>query len=243
MEKLDIPIEKIPTHVAIIMDGNMRWAKGKGLPYIEGIRQGANAIKPIVERASELGVKHITFWALSTENWKRGKEFTNNLFSVFREFLKRLDLFDELIERGGKIHVWGDIAELPQDIQDEIKKNIEREPIEKKIDVNFCLNYGGRAEILRAVKNIVQDKLSPKEITAEKFSQYLYSNGQPDPDLIIRTSGEQRISGFLPWQSIYAEFYFPQVFWPDFTPGEFDKALLEYSQRERRFGRQQGKKS
>jgi len=236
MKELNIPPEKIPTHVAIIMDGNMRWAKSKGLPYIEGIRQGANVIKPVVERAGELGVKHLTFWALSTENWKRGREFTNNLFTVFREFLRQHELFDELIERGGKIHVWGDLTELPQDIQGEIKKKVAREPKEKKIDVNFCLNYGGRAEILRAVKNIIKDDLPLEEITPEKFSQYLYSASQPDPDLIIRTSGEQRVSGFLPWQSIYAELYFASVFWPDFTPEEFDKALVAYSQRERRFG-------
>lgn len=238
MKDLNIPSEKIPTHIALIMDGNMRWAKSKNLPYIEGIRQGANAIKPIVERAGEVGVKHLTFWALSTENWKRGKEFTDNLFFVFREFLRRHDLFDELIKQGGKIHVWGDITELPQDIQDEITSKIAREPKEKKIDVNFCLNYGGRIEILRAVEQIVKDSIRPEEITQEKFSSYLYSNGQPDPDLIIRTSGEQRLSGFLPWQSIYAELYFAEVFWPDFTPKEFDKALAVYSQRERRFGGQ-----
>ena len=238
MKELNIPPEKIPTHVAIIMDGNMRWAKAKKLPYIEGIRQGANAIKPIVERAGELGVKYITFWALSTENWKRGKEFTGNLFKVFREFLKRNDLFNELIDRGGKIDIWGDITELPSDIQNEIEKYILRDPKEKKINVNFCLNYGGRAEILRAVKQIIENALSPDELNQEKFSQCLYTQGQPDPDLLIRTSGEQRVSGFMPWQCVYAELYFPQVFWPDFTPEEFDKAILAYSQRERRFGKQ-----
>lgn len=236
MSKLNIPPQKIPVHAALIMDGNLRWAKARGVPYIEGLRQGAKAIKPIVEQAGECGIQYITFWALSTENWKRGPEFTHNLFGVFREFLKQNELFDELITKGGKLHIWGDTTEFPADIQAAIQENLSREPTEKKIDVNFCLNYGGRAEILRAVKNILKDGLTPEEISEEKFSQYLYSCNQPDPDFIIRTSGEKRLSGFMPWQGVYAEFYFASVFWPDFTPEEFDKALLAYSQRERRFG-------
>lgn len=238
MTKIKIPIKKLPRHVALIMDGNLRWAKANKLHYIEGLRQGAQVIKPLVKRAADMGIKHITFWALSTENWKRGKKFTNALFKVFREFFKKVELFDELYQAGGKINIWGDITEFPQNIQDEINKHVLRQPSKKKIDVNFCLNYGGRTEIIRVVKQLLKNAFSSEEMNEKKFSHYLYTKDQPDPDLIIRTSGEKRLSGFMPWQSIYSELYFPLVFWPDFTPEEFDKAIIEYSQRERRFGRQ-----
>lgn len=233
----DQDIDNLPTHVAIIMDGNRRWAKKKGLHYSEGIRKGAEAIKPIVERAGERGIKYITFWALSTENWKRGEDFQQNIFTIFREFLKRRELFEELKERGGQIHILGDVTEFPRDIQNTINSYLKTNfPTEKKIDVNFALNYGGRAEILWAVRNIIRDRIPPEKITPEVFNTYLYTHGQPDPDLIIRTSGEKRLSGYLPWQSIYAELYFTDVLWPDFTPEEFDQALDDFSKRQRRFG-------
>lgn len=229
---------KIPQHVGLIMDGNMRWAKAQGKEYIEGLRAGAEVIQPIVERAGEVGIKNITFWALSTENWRRGEEFTSNLFTVFREFLSKKKLFNELIERGGKLHVFGDLSELPKDVVEKLNEYSEKEPQEKKIDVNFCLNYGGRMEILRAVRNILEKYPESFWVGEEYFSNHLYTAGQPDPDLIVRTSGEQRLSGFMPWQGIYAELYFTNVLWPDFTPEEFDKALAEYANRERRFGGQ-----
>lgn len=235
---MPISTPKIPQHVALIMDGNRRWAQKRGLHYADGIRQGAEAIQPIVERAGEHGVKHITFWALSTENWKRGEEFQHNIFTIFREFLKRRNLFEELMQKGGELHIFGDITEFPPDIQETIHQYLaNNKPEEKKIDINFCLNYGGRAEILRAVKNIIQQNIAPEDINEELFGRFLYSAGQPDPDFIIRTSGEKRLSGYLTWQGIYAELYFTPVLWPDFTPEEFDKALIEYSNRERRFGK------
>jgi len=223
-------------HVALIMDGNRRWAKEKKLPAFLGHQKGYRQIEKIVNRADELGIAYITFWAFSTENWKRSKDEVTYLLNLFRKVL-RGKLLDKLIKKNGKIYVLGNISAFPQDLQKEIARVIEESKDNTGIQVNIALNYGGREEILQAVQKIATDKIDPEEITEELFSQYLYTKGQPDPDFIIRTGGSLRLSGYLPWQSVYSELYFTDAFWPDFGVKEFDEAIEEYKRRERRFGK------
>jgi undecaprenyl diphosphate synthase len=223
-------------HVALIMDGNRRWAKGKKLPAFAGHQKGYQQIEKIVNRADELGIGYITFWAFSTENWKRGKDEVTYLFNLFRKVLKG-KLLDKLIDKNGRIYVLGNISAFPKDLQKEIARVIEESKDNTGIQINIALNYGGREEILHAVGKLVSEKIDQDEITEELFSQYLYTNGQPDPDLIIRTGGSSRLSGYLPWQSVYSELYFTDIYWPDFGVKEFDLAIEEYERRERRFGK------
>jgi undecaprenyl diphosphate synthase len=233
----ELPQERIPKHVGLILDGNRRWARERGLAVVEGHRRGVERIEPVVRRCVELGVKHVTFWAFSTENWRRPHEFVSQVMDVFREVLKRPDLFKSLTKQGGQIHVIGDLSRFPKDIQKMTGAYLAKsKPEPKRIDVNFALNYGGRDEILRAVRKIIADDVSPDEIDEDLFSSYLDTGGQADVDLVIRTSGERRTSGFLPWQSVYAELYFPAVYWPDFSVEEFDKAILDFARRRRRYG-------
>lgn len=237
MNAADLPQNQIPKHIALILDGNRRWAKQRDLPEIEGHRQGVEKIKPMVERCLEFGVKHVTFWAFSTENWKRSADFVSQIMEVFRETLKKRDWFEELREKGGAIHILGDLSRFPEDVQNMVLGYLgQGKPEPKKIDVNFALNYGGRDEILRAVKKIMKDGIGPSELTEGLFSAYLDTAGQADPDLVIRTGGERRLSGYLPWQTVYAEFVFTNTFWPDFTVAELDRAILDFASRERRFG-------
>jgi len=229
---------KIPQHVAIIMDGNRRWAKEKGLKEIDGHRQGVEKIKELIQAAGEKGVKSITFWAFSTENWKRNQNFLKGIFFLFRNILeKKSEFFDELTSSGGQIHIFGDISKFPPDITRKINNYLSFPPPKRKIiDVNFALNYGGRDELVRAVKKIVEKGYRPSQINENLISRFLDTAGQPDVDLLIRTGGEIRTSGFLPWQLEYAEFYFTKVYFPDFGREELEKALNEYSHRHRRFG-------
>lgn len=230
-------IPNIPQHVAIIMDGNRRWAKQRGLPQIEGHRVGADCIKPIVEKAIDLGIKSLTFWTFSTENWKRNEDFLKSIMEVFREFLLKKNLFEELKSRGGEVHILGDPSKFPSDIQNKLNEYLkDNRPLSKAIDVNFALNYGGREEILQAVKRLISDGKKAIEVTVDLFNSYLYTAGQPDVDFIVRTGGEKRLSGYLPWQAVYAELYFTDIYWPDFGPQDFETALLEYAKRERRLG-------
>jgi undecaprenyl diphosphate synthase len=223
-------------HVAFIMDGNRRWAKERGLPSLTGHAKGYQRIEPLVTYAKDVGIKHITFWAFSTENWKRNEKEVAYLMSLFRKLLKGT-LLKNIIKNGGRICVLGELDPFPQDIKDNIKKVLEESKDNTDIIINIGLNYGGRSEILHAVQKIISEKKNSSEITEEIFSQYLYTHDQPDPDLIIRTGGEQRLSGFLPWQGVYSELYFPDIYWPDFSEKEFDKALEEFAARERRFGK------
>lgn len=220
-------------HVGFIMDGNRRWAKEKGLPTLTGHAKGYKRVEPIVAHAQKLGITHVTFWAFSTENWKRDEKEITFLMDLFRKLFKS-NILENLIANGGKIVILGDIEPFPADIKDSIKKAIADSKNNTKITVNIGLNYGGRAEILHAAQRVLKEQ---KELTEENFSHYLYTADQPDPDLIIRTGGEHRLSGFLAWQSVYSELYFPEVYWPDFTEKEFDKALEEFSSRQRRFGK------
>lgn len=225
----------IPTHVAIIMDGNRRWAKQHGLDPVKGHEKAAtNAVEPLIQKCVDLGIKYVTFWAFSTENWKRDEEELKGLFNVFRFALGTLAL--KFIQKGAKLRILGDISRFPEDIAKKSLEMISASSKNHNITVTFALNYGGRDEILRAVKKIIKDGISPDKIDESLFSSYLDTAGVPDPDLIIRTGGEQRTSGYLPWQSVYAELYFTSVLFPDFTPDLLEQAIAEFGNRDRRFG-------
>ena len=226
-------LKKIPTHVALIMDGNRRWAKKHGLKATLGHKQAAEKIiEPIVDRAIKHGIKYITFWAFSTENWKRDQAELKALMKIFRNSLVKS--IKTLHEKGVKLKYIGVIDRFPKDIAQKVKQMVKLTENNSTITVSFALNYGGRDEILRAVKKLVQDK--PKKITEKVFAQYLDTHNLPDPDLIIRTGGEIRLSGYFPWQSVYSELYFTDTLWPEFSPDKFDIALLDYQNRDRRFG-------
>lgn len=226
---------QLPKHIAMIMDGNRRWAANKGLGAVDGHRAAAEqAIEPIVDRAIELGIKYLTFWAFSTENWRRDKEELEGLFSVFRDALGQK--IERLHKKGVRVQILGDVTKFPEDIAKKALEGVKMTAQNDKINVNFALNYGGRPEILEAVKQILKDNIPPEGLTEEVFSSYLYTSGMPDPDLVIRTGGEERVSGFMPWQAVYAELYFTPVLWPDFSPLELDKAIEDFVSRTRRFG-------
>lgn len=221
-------------HVAFIVDGNRRWAKKRGIPAVMGHDAGYKNIEKVVKEGKKQGIKHLTFWVFSTENWNRDPEEVAHLMKLFREILNTKSM-EDLIQEGAKITIFGDVSRFEHDIQENIQELVEKTKDNEEIYVNFALNYGGRADILQAVNKLLAEK---KDHVDEKtFSTYLYTGEQPDPDLIIRTGGEQRLSGYLPWQSVYSEFYFTPVYWPDFTEGEFRKAIDEYTERDRRFGK------
>lgn len=222
-------------HVAIIMDGNRRWAKQKGLSPTDGHREAAvKTIEPLIQECVDQKIPYVTFWAFSTENWKRDKEELKAIFGVFRFALKNLAI--KFIKEGVKLNILGEVNRFPEDIAKQCLDFVNKTRKNSKITVTFALNYGGRAEIIRAVQEIVKSGVKPDEITEEVFSRHLHAPEIPDPDLIIRTGGEQRLSGFMPWQSIYAELIFSPTLFPDFSVDQFRKALDEFRRRERRFG-------
>jgi undecaprenyl diphosphate synthase len=222
-------------HVAIIMDGNRRWAKQKGLSPTEGHREAAvKTIEPLIQECVDQKIPYVTFWAFSTENWKRDKEELKAIFGVFRFALKNLAI--KFIKEGVKLNILGEVNRFPEDIAKQCLDFVNKTRRNSKITVTFALNYGGRAEIVRAVQEIVRSGVKPEEITEEVFSRHLHAPEIPDPDLIIRTGGEQRLSGFMPWQSIYSELLFVPTLFPDFSVDQFRKALDEFRRRERRFG-------
>ena len=226
-----INMSSIPKHVALIMDGNRRWAREKRLPDLEGHRKGEERIEPIVDTAIEMGITHLTFWAFSTENWKRSKTEVSFLMRLYRENLhKKVDSFHK---KNVRVIVIGNLSMFPKDIYRLTQEWMEKTKNNTTITVNIALSYGGKDEIIRAI-NKWHKKL---EITKEEFEKYLDTAGQPDPDLLIRTGGEKRLSGFLLWQLEYAELYFTDTYWPDFTPERFRKAIEEYQKRQRRFGK------
>ncbi len=232
--KLTIANLFLPKHIAIIMDGNRRWAKNKGIPIFIGHRYGFNRIEPLVSHAADLGISNVTFWAFSTENWNREKKEVEALMNLFRRMFTGV-MVEKLKKNNVRVVALGDISPFPKDIAQAIEKIVKETKNNTRITVNFAINYGGRAEILRVVKKLIKE--NPKEITEEVFAQHLYTNGQPDPDMIIRTGGEQRLSGYLPWQGVYAELYFTEKYWPDFSEAAFDAAIMDYVSRERRFGK------
>ncbi|MBQ4092089.1 MAG: isoprenyl transferase [Firmicutes bacterium] len=227
----------VPRHIAIIMDGNGRWAQKKGLQRIKGHYNGAKIIRHLTDIASELGVKHLTLYCFSTENWRRPLEEVNFLMDLIRNYL--IEQANDMVKEGVRLTTIGDTSTLPDKVKAELIRVKEMTKDCSKITLNLALNYGGRDEIVHAVNALVADVKAGKrdgDITEEIFEQYLYTNFLPDPDLLIRTSGEIRLSNFLPWQTAYTEFYFTDVNWPDFTDDEFYKAILEYQHRHRRFG-------
>ncbi len=243
--------DRLPRHVAIIMDGNRRWARAKGLDILKGHDYVVdNTIEPIVDRCIELEIPYLTLWAFSTENWRRSAREVNGLMRIFRKVLNQK--MEDLMKKEVRLKTIGDLSKFPKDIRERANDWMEKSKDNKKITVILALNYGGRDEIVRAVKKVWEDvseqnklrnsHLSPNEITnlilsEDFFEKYLDTAGMPDPDLIIRTGGAQRTSGFMPWQSVYSELYFTETYMPDFTVDKFDEALIEFMRRERRFGR------
>jgi undecaprenyl diphosphate synthase len=229
---------EVPRHVGIIMDGNRRWAKERRLSTYRGHLAGADRIEPVVAHAEEKGIEAVSLWAFSTDNWQRKKTEVNALMTVFRRVMLG-PMINRLIDKGGKINPIGDLSAFPQDIQNDFQEAIDKSKDNTNITVNIGLNYGGREEIVFAANKAFKRALKEgrKEITEEEISANVYTAGQPEPDLMIRTSGEERHSGFLLWQSKNTEYYYSKVFWPDFDTKEFDKALRSYSQRKRRFGK------
>ena len=228
----------IPNHVAIILDGNGRWAKKKGMPRTYGHVKGCENLEKICSVAKELGVKYLTVYAFSTENWKRSKEEVDALMKLFRNYMKKCIK----ISRDNKmqVRVIGDPTAFDPDLQEKIKELEEYSSQYDELYFQIALNYGSRDEIKRAIQKMAEDvkaeKLNPEEISEQTISDYLDTKGLPDPDLLIRTSGEERLSNFLMWQLAYTEFYFTDVAWPDFNKAEFEKAIAKYYQRDRRFG-------
>ena len=229
----------VPSHIAMIMDGNRRWAKKRGLPPQLGHSEGADAMQKIAEYCSNIGVKYMTVFAFSTENWKRSKEEVDYLMDLLEKCIKDFD--KKFKNRDVRIKLLGDITRLPESLQEGIRDIEERTKDKTGLTVNLAINYGGRAEIVSATKAIALDiangKLKLDDINDELVSTYMYTSGMPDPDLVIRTGGELRLSGFLTWQSVYSEFYYTNCLWPDFDEEELDKAIEEYNNRKRNFGK------
>ncbi len=226
----------IPTHIAIIMDGNGRWAKKRGLPRSAGHVQGSSNYKTIARYCNKIGVKYLTVYAFSTENWRRPKEEVDALMNIFRDYLKDTKNF---LEENISLQFLGSTKGMPEDILELMRKAEEDSKDATGLHCNMCINYGGRDEIVNAVERINEDIKSGKisgEITEELISSYMYSCGQPDPDLIIRPSGEYRTSNFLIWQSAYSEYWFSNVLWPDFKPKHLEEAIDSFNGRNRRFG-------
>ncbi len=226
-----------PRHIAIIMDGNGRWAKKRGLPRTAGHSAGAEAFRRIANYCRTLGVEYLTVYAFSTENWKRSQEEVGGIMLLLRRYLE--EAIRDMTKNRVRFRFFGDLSRLSPQLQ-KLCYDAENQSAEYDVQVNFCLNYGGRDEIVRAARafaaQVAEGKRKPEELTEELFSSYLYSAGVPDPELIIRPSGELRTSNFLPWQSAYSEYVFMDVLWPDFGPQDLDKAIDEYHRRNRRFG-------
>ncbi len=237
-ETLQIDPERLPRHVAIIMDGNGRWAKRRGLPRRAGHAAGAETFRTIATFAKELGLDYLTVYAFSTENWKRPEEEVSSIMRLLEKYLH--ESIETMARDKIKLAFFGDLSPLSPELQELCRQTQEISKTYAGFQANICLNYGGRDELIRSAKAFAQDCIAGRadanHLTPEQFEGYLYSAGIPDPDLIIRPSGEIRVSNFLLWQSAYAEFYFTDVLWPDFTKEELLKALAEYQRRSRRFG-------
>lgn len=226
--------ENVPTHVAIIMDGNGRWARERGLPRLAGHRAGVENLRTVLEASVEFGIKYLTIYAFSTENWKRPAEEVRGLIRILEEVIDRE--VNELHQNGVQLRHVGKLDRLSPELQRKVVEAIELTRNNTRLVLNVAWNYGGRAEIIHAIQQMIIDGVAPEDVDEELVSQYLYTVGCPDPDLIIRTSGELRVSNFLIWQSAYAEWYISPTYWPDFGREELLKAIREYARRERRFG-------
>ena len=237
MALVNSPQPAPPRHIAIIMDGNGRWAKKRGLPRTAGHAAGAEAFRRIANYCRTLGVEYLTVYAFSTENWKRSAEEISGIMRLLRRYLE--EALADMEKNRVRFKFFGDLSKLSPELQ-EMCRRAENRSVEYDVQVNFCLNYGGRDEIVHGVRGFLADvaagKARAEDLSEEVLSRYLYSAGVPDPELIIRPSGEQRISNFLLWQSAYAEFVFMDVLWPDFSTEDLDRAIEEYHRRSRRFG-------
>jgi undecaprenyl diphosphate synthase len=229
----DLPTNP-PTHVAIIMDGNGRWAIKRGLPRLAGHKAGTENLREIIKACVEFGIKYLTIYAFSTENWGRPAEEVDGLMHILEEVIDHE--LEELHGQGVQLVHIGRLERLEPSLQEKVERSIELTKNNNRITVCIAWNYGGRDEIVCAIKKIIENGHQPDEICDDLVSQYLFTAGIPDPDLIIRTSGEMRISNFLIWQSAYSEWFVTPIFWPDFNKNELKKAILEYSSRERRYG-------
>ena len=235
---MNLEKENLPKHIAIIMDGNRRWAKSKGKPAGFGHKEGAKVLEKIVRYANKIGIEHITVYAFSTENWKRAKEEVSTLMALFQSYLD--DYSKRADSENIKVKIIGNRKGLSAKMISSIEKCMERTKNNTGIVFNIALNYGGREELLNVTHRIAEDVkkgiLQPEKITEKDIEKYLYTKGQPDPDLLIRTSGEKRLSNFLPWQLSYSEFLFIDKNWPDFTEEDLNYAIEEYQKRTRKFG-------
>ena len=233
------PLERVPYHVGIIMDGNGRWAQQRGLPRLAGHRAGTENIRRVLTGCVELGVKMLTIYAFSTENWKRPEKEVKGLMSIFARVIDRE--LGELHRQGVQLRHVGRLEGISEDLRAKVHHAIELTKHNDRIVLNVAFNYGGRAEIVDAVRRIIHDGIPAEQVSEELVGHYLYTIDCPDPDLIIRTSGEFRTSNFLIWQAAYAEYYVTPTYWPDFDKEELYKALLAFSQRDRRFGQVRAK--
>ncbi|MBR5791619.1 MAG: isoprenyl transferase [Ruminiclostridium sp.] len=235
----ELDLSRLPKHIGIIMDGNGRWAKKRGLPRTAGHAAGAETFRSIAYYCRDLGIPYLTVYAFSTENWKRPAEEVSAIMDLLRKYL--LEALEKMQKDGFRIRFLGDITALPDELRDLCLETVEvGNQVDAKYQINVCLNYGGRDEIIRAAKawakDVAEGRVLAEDLNEEVFSRYLDSRGIPDPDLIIRPSGELRLSNFLPWQGAYSEFYFTDELWPDFDAKVLDKALVSYQSRQRRFG-------
>ena len=227
-------IENLPRHIGFIMDGNGRWARQRGLPRLAGHRAGAENLRRVLRACGEWGIKYVTIYAFSTENWGRPKEEVEGLLNLLDQYIDKE--LPELVKEGVQVRHIGRMDGVPERLQEKIRQAVEATKGNERLILCVAFNYGGRAEIVDAVRKIIAEGYKPEEVDEDLISSHLYTAGIPDPDLIIRTAGEMRLSNFLLWQSAYAEYYSTPVYWPDFDEEELYKALLDFSRRERRFG-------
>jgi undecaprenyl diphosphate synthase len=231
---LDLPLEKMPRHVAIIMDGNGRWAISRGLPRLAGHKAGTENLRRVIRATVEFGIQYLTIYAFSTENWGRPPEEVQGLMHILEDVIDRE--LQELHEEGVQLRHIGRLERLDPKLQKKVLKAMELTKNNHRLILNIAWNYGGRDEIVQAIQKMMREGVKPDAVTDELVNQYLYTAGVPDPDLIIRTSGELRISNFLIWQAAYSEWYITSTYWPDFDKEEYRRALETYSQRDRRYG-------
>jgi len=233
-ESPSLPFDNIPRHVAIIMDGNGRWAKQRGLPRLAGHRAGTENLRAIIRASAEFGIQYLTLYAFSTENWSRPRAEIDGLMHILSDVIDRE--MGELHKEGARLVHIGHLDGLSNVLQNKVRQAIEMTKDNQRITIVLAFNYGGRDEIITGIKQMLVDGVDPEIVDADLVSQYMFTKDLPDPDLVIRTSGEQRTSNFLTWQTVYSEWYFSPVYWPDFDKEELRKAIEDYNKRNRRFG-------
>jgi undecaprenyl diphosphate synthase len=230
-----VPLAKVPRHVAIIMDGNGRWAIQRGLPRLAGHKAGTENLRRVIRSTVEFGVKYLTIYAFSTENWGRPAEEVQGLMGILQDVIDRE--LNELHKEGVQLRHIGRLERLSANLQERVLKAIDLTKNNERLTLNIAWNYGGRDEIVCAIQKIIKDGIAPEDVTDQIVGQYMFTAGVPDPDLVIRTSGELRVSNFLIWQTAYSEWYVTPTYWPDFGHEEYRRALETFAQRDRRFGK------